>query len=254
MTSGTISFTKPLCLEQSYNIIFPRFPHIRRVLNDLEDLLSPRYQPPTLLPIPDEFNPQAPRIMFLSKMGHSKIIFSQENVVLNVRYTKDWGEDIAKGRDYLQERIAILIQITNTIFGSGPLFQGLTTNMFLGTECTEEEIIRFLSDRLLKNNDGKRLHEISLKISEIIDDKYFSNITYQYIRFWSQGQNEVILPLSKNNAIARGIQIIGDYNDRFSFNEYPDYSSPPDIWKTLITEGIGKVFSETEHLISYDTI
>lgn len=249
MTQDTITFHKPICLEQSYNIIFPRFINIRRTLNELEDQLSPLYNKPNLLPIPDDFEPQAPRVIFQSKMGHSQIVFSQENVVLNVKYSADWGENIEKGHFYLQERIAILIPIITTIFESHSLFQGLTTNIFLGTAHSESEIFQFLSDKLLKNCKGKDLQEISLKISERVDEKYFSNITYQYIRFWNQGQNGIISPLSKDSPVLKGIQIIGDYNDRYSYNECQNYTSPPDIWKVLIADGIRKVFAEIDRLI-----
>jgi hypothetical protein len=79
-----------------------------------------------------------------------------------------------------------------------------------------------------------------MRISEIVEDKYFSNTTFQSIRFWNQGQNGVMSPLSKDSAILKGIQVIGDYNDRYSYNECQNYLSPPDIWKVLITDGIRK--------------
>ena len=53
-------------------------PHmkIRRNANQIEDLLKEHYGVPQVMPIPDDFAAEAPRVVFTSHKAHSQISFS----------------------------------------------------------------------------------------------------------------------------------------------------------------------------------
>jgi len=50
-----------------------------------------------------------------------------------------------------------------------------------------------------------------------------------------------IKPLPQAQAAERGIQITGDFNDRFSFNENADYFSSTDSAKEIIEKGLSEM-------------
>jgi hypothetical protein len=85
-----------------------------------------------------------------------------------------------------------------------------------------------------------------LKITNVLKDRFFSNITVQNYRVWkliAQPQGVLRLPLKKVKE--RGVEIINDFNDRYAFNENDGCYSSPENVKEIIESG----FAETEKII-----
>ena len=59
---------------------------IRRNVNQIEDLLQDYYGTPQVMPIPDDFAAEAPRIILKSHNGHSQISFSQISMDFTVNF------------------------------------------------------------------------------------------------------------------------------------------------------------------------
>jgi hypothetical protein len=111
VTGVQTMFQPPSYIQNSFSIFFPRQEMIRRRVNEFEDTLTGRYSQPQVLPIPDELDPEVPRILFDSKHGFSQIVISQINMSLNVSYSSDWQSDIGRGRNYLTERVPTLFDL-----------------------------------------------------------------------------------------------------------------------------------------------
>lgn len=82
---------------------------IRRSVNDIEDFLQQHYGTPQTMPLPDEFAPEAPRIVLYSKNGHSQISFSQISVDFIVNFDDVYLNDFIKTKEYIQERLLLLL-------------------------------------------------------------------------------------------------------------------------------------------------
>jgi hypothetical protein len=80
---------------------------VRRLVNDFEDRLAGRYGQPQTIPVPDELDPNLPRVMFQSLGGHSQVAISQVSVSLNVTYDQEWMTDELKRDSYLRERVPL---------------------------------------------------------------------------------------------------------------------------------------------------
>jgi hypothetical protein len=104
-------FEEPRYIQNSFSIAFSRQFDIRRRALDFEDRLKGIYLAPFVLPVPDEFDPEAVRIVFGSQNGYSQVHISQINISLQVNYSSDWQVDIAKGQAYLIERAATLFDV-----------------------------------------------------------------------------------------------------------------------------------------------
>ena len=101
---------------------------IRRSANDIEDFLQQHYGTPQTMPLPDEFAPEAPRIILYSKNGHSQISFSQISVDFIVNFDNEFMNDFSKTREYIQERITLIIELLKKININEYLFCGVTYN------------------------------------------------------------------------------------------------------------------------------
>ena len=235
-------FSKPRYIQNSFNVVFPRQRTIRRIANDFEDRLRGRYFQPQIISIPDELDPEFPRMIFGSEHGFSQIIVSQVSFVLNVTYSPDWQTDISKGKEYLNERIAILFSLLDLLDEARPFFCGLSTKIHLASTEDDKAILTQIAKTFFKNKDVKNISEIQFKRTEVVSDRFFSNITINNYRTWKiDGGQQGILSLSSKEASERGIEIVGDFNDRYNFNEDKKYRSEMDVAKKVIDGGLREV-------------
>ena len=244
-------FEQPRFIENSFSISFNRQLDIRRKSNDIEDLLKSRlaghYSQPQVIPIPDELDPQVPRLIFGSTHGYSQIVISQISISLNVRYSPDYQTDISKGQEYLRDRIPVLFEIIDFFKEIRPFFCGLTTRVDLYAPGAEDDkLIKHLINLFLKESEFDKLHDVELKVTRIIDDQYFSNMVIRNFREWRLIEPPQKIPrLSQKEAAIRGIRILGDFNDRYSFNEKQNYFSEPGVIENIID----KAFKEINAMI-----
>ena len=234
-------FDKAKYIQNSFNIFFSRQPDIRRRANDFEDKLKGFYFQPHIIPVPDDLDPEVPRMLFGSEHGFSQIIASQVTLVLNVIYSPDWQVDILKGRQYLFERVPILFGLLDILKGEKPYFCGLSTRVHLSTKTKDEEIIEHLKKLFLKDSTHS-MYDVQLKITTALSGRFFSNITLQNYRSWKiEGPQQGIIRFPQNEAPDRGIEISGDFNDRYAFNEDKDYYSSRENAEAIIDAGLDEI-------------
>lgn len=234
-------FEKAKYIQNSFNIFFSRQPEIRRRANDFEDKLKGRYFQPHIVPVPDDLDPEVPRMLFGSEHGFSQIIVSQVTLVLNVTYSPDWQTDISKGRQYLFGRVPILFELLDILKGEKPYFCGLSTRVHLSTKAENKEIIEHL-EKLFLRNSMNSIYDVQLKITNVLSQRFFNNMTLQNYRLWkTEGPQQGIIRLPQNEVSDRGIEISGDFNDRYAFNENKDYYTSRENAETIIEGGLNEI-------------
>jgi hypothetical protein len=180
-------------------------------------------------------------MIFGSEHGFSQIIVSQVTLVLNVTYSPDWQIDISKGRQYLFERVPILFELLDILKGEKPYFCGLSTRVHLSTKAEDRKIIEHL-EKLLLRNSMNSIYDLQLKIAYVLSQRFFSNITLQNYRSWKlEGPRQGILRLPQNEASDQGIEISGDFNDRYAFNENKDYNTSRENSEEIIEGGLTEI-------------
>ncbi|MGR9107610.1 MAG: hypothetical protein ACU843_11835 [Gammaproteobacteria bacterium] len=214
----------------------------------MEDLLQQNYPghfgQPQVIPVPDELDPEIPRVIFGSQHGFSQIIVSQLALTLNVVYSPDWQVDISKGRQYLKGRVAILYALFAAMHPEqeAAYFCGLTTRVRLQSSTNDAATVGTLISRIIKNGDGDTTHDINLRRTFIVADRFFSNLTILNYRLWRTEQDSILIAkLRRDAAIERGIEIVGDFNDRYAFNERDGYVSAADVANEIIDNGLDKI-------------
>jgi hypothetical protein len=242
-------------IQNSFAITFPRYLQIRRRANDFEDFFkehfSGHYGQPQVISVPDELDPEVPRMIFSSKHGFSQILISQIGMTLNVTYSPEWQIDISKGKNYLDERTLAIYQLHDLLDGLPLLFSGLTSKVRIPMSVTEAEIIGHIQKHFIHGLKDRNIYDINMKVTKVINENYFSNLTIQNYRSWKLVNGNGIPSLPINKADEKGIEIIGDFNDRYSYNEKKEYRSSKETSKSIIEKGLREVKKITEMLLEH---
>lgn len=217
-------FHEPRHIANSLNVVFPRIQEIRRLTNEFEDKLSGRYGQPQTIPVPDELDPQVPRLIFQSNGGHSQIVVSQVSVTLNVKYDGDYTTDAGKRLAYLQERVPLVYDLCQ-IAKAQPAFTGLTARVQLLSDATYVATLDQLVSILGISNTPADLNEVTVRLSSVVENRFFDNITIQSYREWATDSAVPVQRLSAAGAQSHGVELVHDFNDRYAYNEQTDYST-----------------------------
>jgi hypothetical protein len=195
-----------------------------------------------VIPVPDEIDPEVPRLIFGSRHGFSQIVVSQIGLTLNVTYSPDWQVDVSKGQQYLMERAPVLFALLSILDDVKPFFSGLTTRVHLPTNADDRAILKHLQSLLSAPAPTAYMHDTVVKVTTVLNDRFYSNMTVQNYRTWKiEKTTSGFQRLSKQRASERGIEITGDFNDRYAFNERADYFSSPNIVNEIIEGGFAEV-------------
>ncbi len=248
-------FGEPRFVQNSFAVIFPLQLDIRRRVNDFETKLSTKYGQPQILNIPDELEPEAPRAIFISSHGHSQIIVNQVSVTVNINYSPEWQTNDKLRSEYLIDRATLLFDLVNMIKVKGkplkPYYCGLTTLVHIPNTRNELDTLKFLSGLFHMSVDISAIHDLQQKITKVSSNKYFSNMNIENYRNWKIEVDKlptVNIRLSRYTANEQGIQIIGDYNDRFAFQERKTYStSKSEVFK-VIDQGLSVIAQTIEQI------
>ncbi|MFX0197820.1 MAG: hypothetical protein ACFFCW_16995 [Candidatus Hodarchaeota archaeon] len=139
----------------------------------------------------------------------------------------------------------IIYNLIEELLKVKPLFGGLTTLVRIHNMNQEDESFSRLSKHFLKEPDIIDAHDIQIKLTRVLSKEFFSNITIQNYRVQkSEGMQQDIAPAPRREVLETGIQISGDYNDRYAYNEKGDYHSTKDKSIEIIDGGL-QIISET---------
>jgi len=228
-------FEQPRYIQNNFNIVFPRVIDMRRKAFDLEEKLKNEYVQPQIISIPDELEPQLPRIAFDSRSGYSQIFVSQISISLNVTYSPDFQIDSQKRLDYLKQRVPILFTLFEILEDVKPYFSGLSTIVHLPSHADNQEVLDYLAHVFLKTPTSKNVHDLQVKVTSIIEQRFFSNMIVENYRIWSPDVLKPgIVQLSQDTVKEQGISITNDFNDRYAFNENGNYRTSRDLANRII--------------------
>ncbi|HGE70929.1 TPA: hypothetical protein ENX78_08850 [Candidatus Poribacteria bacterium] len=229
----------PRYLNSSFTINFERQISIRRKDHDFEDILKNKgFLQPQTIQIPDEFGPEVPRMIFYSSDKSCQIIISQINIVLNLIHPDDRQEDVNECKEQILYAAQVSFDLLKKLGEIKPYFCGLVNTVRLHSKEKENDVLEILTKLLSKDSGFSRLHDIVVKITNVVSDRFFSNITWKNYRIWKipQTTEQDWQRLSQTEAIEKGIEIVVDFNDRYMFNENSNYFSSSEI-VTEIVEG-----------------
>jgi len=239
--------------ESSFSVIFPRQADIRLKLNEFERKLKGHYGQPQIINIPDDMGPEAPRAIFISSDTYCQMVISQVNVVLTINFPITLQSDEDLRNKYLLEKASLVFDIVNSIRADGkPIkasYCGITTKVRIPVISEEVNAIDLISKLLNVENDHRDIHEISRRIAKIVKAKYFSNVVIENYRSWEFNiPSAGFVKLRNADVKEQGIQIIGDYNDKFAYQERSSYSTTKSEMNKVIDQGLKVVARAIEEV------
>lgn len=230
-------------LNAQFSLKFEPKIRIRRNVNQIEDALSDYYGVPQILPIPDEFAADAPRIILSSKNGHSQISFSQISADMIANFDGDFIHNFMKTKKYTEERITLL---KNLLLGMGIeqyYFCGIAYKFQIDTMGLSS--IEYLK-RLVQNDisESESVCDVAQRISTVHDDKFFINRQTSLYREYSANGSSIpdLFALSNNEIIADGVSVLLDVNDRHRYIQ-----SGSSISVASLMHSVSKIYEIIEH-------
>lgn len=245
-----------MLVRHSVSLTIGRNPSIRRMVNEMEDLIKAQsiggFAQPQLIPVPDELDPGIPRVVFTSQGGHTQVVVSQVSVTFNANYSPDWAQDPAKCRDYLLSKIDLLFKIVAAGWrGAQPHFAGVST-VFRIPAATREQSVAMLSHMFCDSQKfAGKATELSCRWSLSERGQFFSNVSLQtFINLNEQYLAEVegVPRINDQTIESCGVEIASDFNDRLAFNELAQYSTTTDTVKEMLVEGFKAAHDAVETL------
>ena len=215
------------------NIISAKDLDIRLKAFEFEKQLKKVFTLPQIIPIPDDFHPEAPRIIFSTPHGHSTLTISQVNFSLRTRYDGDFTKNLNECVEYLQERINLVFSMLKS--SSITLYyMGLIFNFEIPVTQKRNPVV-VLSQKFL-NNDlkiTKNLSDVTFKLTTCLDDMFYKNLTFNNYRRYKKKQIPKPSP-SYLELEEEGIQIQLDVNDRHAFNLNKEYETNEIIYPQFV--------------------
>jgi len=240
-------FDETRYVQSGISVIFPQVLDVAKYNTEIESILVGKYNPAIVVQIPGGFEPALPSLIFQSDHGYSQILVSQVNVILSVTYSLDWQTNAELGKQYLLDRTPLLFEIVNRILRRSASITGITTFAEIPSTVSPDETIDYIAKKTLNKIDTSDVYELSLRLSRVVDNKYFSNTSCDFYRKWSTPNiGPSVIRMSTKSASSYGIRILSELNDRFAFNEVSGYNSSDDAACRLID----LAFEETQMAIN----
>lgn len=200
-------------------IKFPVDRQIRRYSNHIEDILSHSYGQPTIMPIPDEIDAFIPRIQFISKNNHSRILLSQMSIDFNVTFDDCFNKNFDSCKNYLQERIKLIANILTAINKTNIYYCGMTTVV---REELSNENKKDIYEKY--NLTKKEFYDFDIKYTFLKDETYHHNIRFlnyrDYKGFIENADNNFLANFSNAEISEFGLEKEIDLNDRYEYNKF----------------------------------
>lgn len=233
---------QPKYISGSLSITYHPWREVRRKATEIEDILNGEYSAPTVLPVPDNFEPEVPRLIFESSHGYSQLVMSQVTLGLNIKgYSPDFQQDQNKRVEHFLNKLQLMFVILQELKIERLCFTGMKSLVRIERDNEEDaSILNHLSRHLLNYDAQANLFDIEVKRTETIETRYYHNVTVSNYRAWANdSEGTAVVPRTGHNAVGRGIQIVMDFNDRYAFNEQEGYGTNLDAAKDVIVSGSG---------------
>ncbi len=233
-------------INAQFSIKFSDSINVRRRANDIEDALAEHYGNLQILPIPDNFAAEAPRVILTSKNGHSSVAISLISVDLNVNFDGNFVNAFDKTREYVTNRAQMLVDLLSKLGVKGYCYCGVIYNFTIDAKEPPVEYMGKLLGGFGKVDGGdiydalwrKTVTRGDLFINEQVGiDKHFDGVDVPIPE---------LVDFANNRAVDERIVTTLDINNRFRYlqsgntNSLEEFSLSIDSVYSLMDEMYSK--------------
>lgn len=226
-------------ISDSVNILFPLTVNVRDYHRKFEEALKAHFGTPIVMPFPDEFDSEAPRMIFESKLGHSRLVISQMALNLEVHYSLDWQQNEPKRKEYLSNRLPLLLSLLKYL-NVEPYLCGMTSKVLV--PLIEEEPLEVIHKVCNATGNEGTLVEIQHRTTTIRDEKYYCILSVRNYSHKKQEERPGMIPqIMLNEVTEKGIEITGDFNDRYHYNKMGNNQYEDAFWLNYIESNLKNI-------------
>lgn len=230
----------------TYNIIYPQSKNIRKDIFSLEENLKGLFlEPFSLIPVPEDAPPEIPRIQATSESGHSTLNISGNSAQISANYDSNYNKNIDLCLGYLSKRALKTFEGIKGSTNNEYLFSGLTVNIIFD-ELNDKDPINLIKSNFFNIKSEIKPFDINNKVTYILDDKYYLNITCSNIRSYEGLMLSELNTLANAKEVGHFIGVTLDINDRYAFNYKNGYRSNINELEKIINIAI-RVLKEKIH-------
>ncbi len=222
-----------LIQSTSVTVNYKKIDSIKKAYINNEEKLKNHFNSGTVLPIPDDAPLEYPRIMATTHNEHGQLSISPTGTTFRVVYNNGFEQDWGKCSDYLKKRMYSVFSLLNSFTEDTYEYIGLVSTILF--DDIKNNGTRIIAKNLLKSQNINDLYDIDVKFTFVKNEKIFTNITLQNARIFKQGVNiSKAGDMSSKNQIEESVGVILDINDRYCFNNDPNYQSNSRVLDELI--------------------
>lgn len=237
-------FEQQKIIQSAFGITLPQVRGVGQREDEIYELLKGHYF--SAKPFPGAEAPGA--LTFQSQHGHSQIIVTDTDLVLSVNYSVEWQTNKANARQYMIERAQMLFDVLALVSSSAPYFCGSIFQVRVPWSGGDEELVQNLSSTLLVNRLPS-YHDVVVRITDVVDDTFFCNISTQNYRLWTSSLSiGNTLRLSRYQANERGADVSVDFNSRYAYNEQKPFVPSRENVPIVVAGGLSAAMSMADQL------
>lgn len=213
----------------TFSLFYPPRNQVREHLFELEKHFDDFQKPFTLVPLPADVPLEIPRIIAITKFGHSQLTFCGNSMQLNTKFDDIYSNDVEKCVDYIREKCRTIVAALPILNEGGDnntsfYYSGITMMISFDETDGITNPTEYISRKFLNFKTSTKTDEVQFRIALVENEKYYLNImlqnNHEFNGFPDERGSLTGLNVSKEN-----LQVILDVNDRYAFDHVKNYFS-----------------------------
>lgn len=220
------------------SINYKRVRELKRTYYNHENVLRRHFNEATVLPIPDDAPDEIPRITVTTLHDHGQLVITPVNAAFRVSYDENYENDLKQCICYVKERMESVFEFLDKLTKGQYEYFGIVTEVLIDMDGGAKTLAMKLLD---EKRMADIVHDLDVRYTFVEDDDIFVNIDMRNVRLFKDGCTGTVAgSFSERNQSKNTICAVIDVNNRYGFNENPDFcSSKKDVDKLF--EHIGKI-------------
>ena len=208
----------------SISVTYKKIEGIKKAYYNNEEMLREYFNEATVLPIPDDAPLEIPRIIIKTLHEHGQLNISPIIATFEIHYDEGFERDWVSCEKYIEERMSKVFEFLNILTNNSYEYIGLVSNILY--DDVKSNGAKFIADRLLNSDKISDIYDVNIRYTFVERDNIFVNILLQNARMFKTGLDITKAgALCQANQTAESIGAVIDINDRYGFNNTPEYKS-----------------------------
>lgn len=180
--------------------------------------LKSRYNPPTILPIPDGAPTNVPLIVMQSLSNHTQLVLTKSSISIGTSYDEAFNSSWDKCENHLLEKVRDVFLFIEALQSVKINFIGLVAQII---KDEYDDASKYIFENLLNFASTQSVYDTECKLTYVLKDKYYINLEIQNVRLFNGKpmiNSTEFVPVVSDDNVQNKLVVSIDINNRYSFN------------------------------------